>query len=115
MKLHEKHCTANAKRDCRMCNDVVKGYIPHVIRDFQLRYEFNTKMRADQLETLEVVWEDGEITLDEIKGKVGACPNCTLTIIRGTGLLPYHDFKFDYEKEVTAWWTERNAEKEIHW
>lgn len=113
MSHHETHCTGNAKRECGMCESAQHKDIPQAIHDFKQRFKINTDIFSDEFDAHKVVWKGAIITLDEIKQHSDGCPNCTLTIIRGIGLNYLHDFKFEHQKEIAGWWTEKN--KQVEW
>ena len=89
---HEKHCTANPKRQCLMCEGV-EEYVFKIINSGSEDYERKTI---------------------EIEGT--ECPACTLSFIRlnkitnittkGEG-----NYTWDYKEAVESWWKDRNTEK----
>ncbi len=53
--------------------------------------------------------------MKDIQMSVDDCPNCTLAILRQTGLiktLPTYKL-FDYQTEIRNWWHERDEEVRI--
>lgn len=93
LEKHEKHCTMNPNRDCRMCGrenvlDLVEKYKRAIVSDRLMK---------------------------DIQMSVDDCPNCTLAILRQTGLiktLPTYKL-FDYQTEIRNWWHERDEEVRI--
>ena len=91
--IHEKHCTANPNRECRLCGrkepitDIVKKYL---------------EQTATPL-------------LDDIKNEFDYhCPACVLSIIRQAELNTFKNGKgveFNYEEEMKKWWDEKNREE----
>lgn len=109
---HERHCTANPLRICRLCG-YSSGFMETIAKlkkRFIIATEYNEFARFD----LEIVkWKGEEITLDELRYITDGCPNCILTIIRGVGLNHYgFDFNFNYQKELSEHWKTIN-EKEM--
>jgi len=88
---HEKHCTANPKRQCLMCEGV-EEYVFKIIKSGSEDYE---------RKTIEV---DGT-----------ECPACTLSFIRLNKItnikIKGKSEDWDYKKQVETWWKDRNAER----
>jgi len=84
--FHEKHCTGNVKRDCRLCGrkngieDIVDGYLD---------------------------MKEHKIDIVELMDSVNNCPACTLAVIRGAKLI---NINFNYETEIKKWWDDKNEE-----
>lgn len=99
MSRHEKHCTANPDRICRMC--ALVGEKP-----INLKAAIVTLPKLTDFDGVED--EFGHVSYigleDAIKEpfaqivKQAACPACTLAIIRQSGL-PAMAFDFNYKKE----------------
>jgi hypothetical protein len=104
MKNHEKHCTNNPNRDCKMCS-VSGGY----------QEDIKTLIRVLKYEGL-----------NALRDKCFTCPACMLAAIRQSGLndakptedlIENHKIKevreavqgFDYNKEKAEYWAEHNA------
>lgn len=120
MNTHEKHCTANPDRRCRMC-DNYEGGSPNNIREIvdELRKRFILETikeypydgATEMTETIKAKWIGEPITIDEVRKLVDGCPNCMLAIIR-QAKFAYHYFEgtefgeFDYKKEFS----ERSSE-----
>ena len=96
---HEKHCTKNPDRDCRLECDTID--LPDLIEKY--RKQLITKV--DSLGFVDVV-EMPDIK--DIKNDTGNCPNCTLTILRCADLISSYRGNFDYKKELEGWWAEVN-------
>lgn len=102
MRKHEKHCTANPDRVCRMCdvsgdyNDIkeIAGKLPKPV--YKKTPIFNDRF-YDQL-----------VNSDELKASFNAlnilCPACKLAVLRQSGYLGA--FEFDYKAEVKAYFDE---------
>lgn len=109
--IHEKHCTANPDRECRLCdNRSVKEIIEKYRKCFYVR-EVVKPFPVDDL-TIQVVYKK-KFTLEDIKNELDYfCPNCILAIIRCLGLNRYYfdkKFEFDYKKALDEWWAMENA------
>ena len=123
MKVHEKHCTANPDRKCRLCENFYgqKLNIGEIIAEYKLRYKLVEKMIADRItgknleEVTRAEWTGEPVTIGEIRNKVNGCPNCMLAIIRQCKFA-YHYFeemiteKFDYKKEMDEVMVDLNRE-----
>lgn len=103
LKIHEKHCTANPDRECRLCDN--KSIKP-IIEKYRKYFSVHPMNFA-------VVFKK-EFTLRDIINELDyICPNCILAIIRCLGLNRYYmknKFKFDYKKALDNWWKVANEE-----
>ncbi|MDY6867018.1 MAG: hypothetical protein SVT56_03815 [Chloroflexota bacterium] len=105
---HEKHCTLNPNRDCRMCDYVgTLNNIPEILDSI-----FNIGS-AKEIFPL----------ADEIFETTGGCPQCTLTILRLLESTPRFQtwnhpketqsagfFTWSYEKACEEFWRLYNEE-----
>ncbi len=107
MAKHEKHCTANPNRECRLCknNPDIKTFIEELKSRFEVKETTNDNGFTEQ----KVIWKGKEITMNEIEAFTDSCPMCTFAILRQTKL-NYSVFKFnyDFEKKLSEWWAEVN-------
>ena len=113
---HEKHCTGNINRTCSLCEyDGFTHDLPELVKYFNSRFKLITVHipgEWDDHDEIEVNWIIEPVTLEEIKKATDNCPNCTLAILRLTGMNRYYfDFKYDYKKEMKEWWNDRNSEQ----
>ena len=109
MSKHEKHCTANPHRECALCKQNLD--IAPFVEQLKARYEIIEIMDEDMpgITYHKVKWIGEPITLNEIINFTDGCPICTLAILRQTKLnYAVFDFKYDYKKELAAWWREVN-------
>jgi len=121
LKTHEKHCTANPDRECRLCEGQSIGPI---IDKYKAYFEVKeTKINEPLWETsnkIEVLYHK-EFTLEDIINELDyVCPNCILAIIRCLGLNRFYfdkKYAFDYKKSLDEWWGEINkaAQEEDEW
>ena len=114
MATHEKHCTGNLNRECKLCAGSYQ--ILEYVKELKKRFKIVTiKSESEYMKgewiREEVSWVGKEITLDEIRDHADGCPICTLTIIRGLNIMPYYDFQFDYKGELAKWWETVNGEE----
>ncbi len=115
MAKHEKHCTANPDRECRLCGRTypLRKYIDRLKKRFEI-----IESEPDEYDciTQTVKWHGKEITLKEVLGIADNCPNCTLAILRQTKLnYAVFDFKYDYKIELAGYWDEKNADESDHY
>ena len=113
---HEKHCTANPKRECRLCDR--KDGIEEIITDFKKRFVISKADEEKEMRTHTVTWIGEPITFKEIRDAGKDCPNCILAIIRQCKF-GHHYFdelvkEFDYKKEFDEAVAHRNREDLIH-
>lgn len=112
MAKHEKHCTANPNRKCRLCKEErdIASFIESLKTRFKLTYEepdYENFINGGY----DVEWIGEPITLREIYDFTDGCPMCTFAIIRQTKL-NYSAFKlgYDYKKDLAEYWKEHNDE-----
>lgn len=110
--IHEKHCTANPNRTCRLCEresikeiiDKYKKYFKVIETPFEEGFGFGNELKVKYLK---------KFTLKDIRNELEeSCPTCLLAIIRCVGLNRYYfnkKFKLDYQKELADWWESFNA------
>ena len=117
LKQHEKYCTGNLNRECRICSRKpdARPTLKVLVRYFKKQIYIPPKSEsggipADQIKTPKI---------EDIMDRVDNCPACALTIIRALKLQNYpFDIRFDYKKEVETWWAEKNRkdmEDEMHY
>lgn len=111
MQNHERGCTANPDRECRLCgeNRHIKLFIERLKERFEIR-----ECEPDEFmgHTLEVAWKGSQIKLDEIIEFTEGCPNCTLAILRQTKLnYKIFGFKYDYKAMLNSWWADKIAQE----
>lgn len=118
MSVHEKHCTANPNRECRLCG---KKDIADVVNKFTVRFrlhpnELNDIFTEDFVlgHEYKIEWLGEPVTMKEIRDEVDDCPNCILAVLRQTGFNKhYFEFeKFDYQQELKDAMAEKNREYE---
>jgi len=114
LKIHEKHCTANPDRECRLCdNKSIKPIIEKYRKLFYLREVKGKIFEWEYLKVIPVFKK--KFTLKDIINELDyICPNCILAIIRCLGLNRYYmgdKFKFNYKKALDKWWEIINEEE----
>lgn len=104
LKIHEKHCTANPDRECRLCEHLsIRNIIDKYKKLFTV-HPMNFAVRFKK-----------KFTLNDIKNELEYnCPNCIFAIIRCLGLNRYYmkgkiEY-FNYKKELEDWWELANEE-----
>ena len=107
---HEKHCTLNPHRTCRMCG---RSNLTPLLEKYRDRFVINEDKSGWGV-TLDWVWTRGEVTLEQIEEDTGHCPACTLAVMRICGFNRWPSpLGFDYHKAREDWWRERNAKAEL--
>ncbi len=94
MAIHEKHCTKNPGRECRLCG-----------RDSELSKELFSNAKECY-------------ALDQVKELADYCPNCILMILRNLAKEMSDDerydswlYKYEYKKELAEHWGNVNDER----
>ncbi len=119
MEKHEKHCTANPDRECRMCY-LTKGGHPHtktllaMLPDMEKFRVTNKGLCPDENgKWSEFEWDEYpgyqeavEVAFKRIREETENCPACLLAVIRQSQIIVEFDFKVEKEK----FWTEYNKE-----
>ncbi len=116
LKIHEKHCTANPDRECRLCdNKDIKPIIEKYKKFFTIEETEKVILGGQEWEVVIKPTFKKEFTLRDIVNELDyICPNCILAIIRCLGLNRYYmedKFKFNYKKALDNWWYIINKEE----
>lgn len=111
--IHEKYCTANPDRECRLCGrESVKEIIDKYKKFFTVKINDNFLAEGETLAEKPVF--EKQFRLRDIVNELDyICPNCILTIIRCVGLNRYYmekKFKFNYKKALNNWWKGANKD-----
>ena len=107
---HEKHCTKNPDRYCRLCDRLEGGQqndIKKLIKKYKNTFEIKETEGLD-FTSIKVNWKDKPVTLDDILKETN-CPACTLAILRLV-FTPFHIFemKFNYKEALDNVWHDIN-------
>ena len=113
MKSHEKHCTMNPDRECRMCklseapnNDLAE--LIRYMKDPEYAILPEDASNGSTHETLKNK-EELESYLEGLWEKANFCPACVLAVLRQKKIHP-NDIGFDWKKEVAHFWEDHNCE-----
>lgn len=111
MEKHEKHCTMNPNRECRMCGEMDLEQVP---MERLLALLPNKGDFRGQLVGFPII-ESGDLraavtdALPMLREETGGCPMCMFSALRQAGLLPWlDDAEFDFKKELASAWKEIN-------
>lgn len=106
MGIHEKVCTKNPNRICRLCKNPVKAK--------EIADEF---IGAKDDWTYPISDQRIDKTLKDIEKACHSCPNCMLAVIRQSQVSPMVFSNFDYKKALEHWWHEVREEdrKQEEW
>ena len=114
MENHEKHCTANLHRQCKMC-DKFGGYTDYkkVLKELRARYIIyesqNDNMMLAGITSYSINWVGEKITRQTLHDLTDGCPNCMLTLLRQLDDIAKPE-DFNYKKEIDGFWAEQNKE-----
>jgi len=112
MGKHERHCTMNPDRKCRMCI-LVSGVQPPMKELLILMPKPKVEIINDEFWEHEKCLniEEGKEAVKIISKETENCPMCTYAVIRQRGWHPQDIF--DYKKECATFWNEYNKEQAI--
>ncbi len=105
MSRHEKHCTGNPDRHCRVCGRI--GNLPHV--------PALPELSLDDPAALTAPWDDKEYQdilkyfVDRLMEDLDCCFMCTFAALPQSGTIGY--YPFDYKKERDSYWRDFNEEQ----
>lgn len=108
MESHEKHCTANPDRQCRMCLED-----SGITMDGDERRKLAGQLKGMILRNREEPVEPAP--LEWLQKQVDDCPACILTVVRladmDTGSLTNWDDSWNYKEETVRRMKELNEER----
>ncbi len=112
MQAHEKSCTANPNRKCRM-----HDHYPDSVQE-PVEVLINA-LRMDLVVAPEIVNGLPVHKLWNLRSVSGTCPMCMLAAIRQSGIKKWHETEnpsppsldFDFKKELTAAWAVINEDE----
>jgi len=108
MSKHEKHCTMNPNRECRMC-EIMGEAQPDMSKLLAMLPTGESFKKEDGFGSYSYPGLDGAVneimpTLLEITNN---CPMCIFSILRQRGLLPMYQ-GFNLNEELKKFWAEIN-------
>ena len=107
LSKHEKYCTGNLNRKCRMCEEAGSNNSNYNYKE--LIEEFQKQVNIQKYET-EYGISYNVIRLpkaNDILDSVDGCPACALTIIRHLDT-QYQSIDFNYSQAVESFWSDIN-------
>ncbi len=104
---HEKHCTANINRECRMCDN---GGTLNNIADIIATYKATYKVIVQEAKGFEqIIWLTKKpLTWQFVADAVDGCPACTLAVIRKLHICAITELNYKYKDHVAIWWANHN-------
>ena len=111
ISIHEKHCTKNPGRECRLCGRKdIKILFPNYT--FEIPKEFYSDEHSMPGENVIKLEEMLKKNMDRLREEVDECPNCILTVIRLNNLSRWPlNPEFNYKEEIKKWWERKNEEE----
>lgn len=120
LKIHEKHCTANPDRECRIC-EYDNIHLKEIVEKYRAMFtlvnaNFGGPYSPDSGNDPAVEYS-GKFTWREIAEDFEQCPACTLAVLRQLGMLKYwhgsvHE-GYDMKAHFKEWWDEKHAADEM--
>ena len=102
MKSHEKHCTANPNRSCRMCDALQVTQKPIE----ELKEELRRITKKFSEESIFMNMAINAKAINEFRKFTNGCPACMLAAIRQLEEEPI--ISLDFKKECEDFWTDIN-------
>ena len=112
LEKHEKHCTLNPQRYCRICQ--TQRVNEHWIKKLQDAFKTMEAKKQATPSSPAAFSYSGEIVsefqhkFDEIKRETG-CPICFLSIVRLSKITTYLT-TYNFQKEMQEYWNEVNQD-----
>lgn len=111
---HERHCTGNINRECRMCGRHA-GTLQAVVDRANASVQFDGEPRSGVTNIRHWNLDQLYTDLAEEHDKSGGCPMCTLTVIRHSKLGQFPcQMRFNLKEEIARWWADVNEEERMH-
>ena len=107
MKKHEKHCTMNPNRYCRMCDNLGENQncIVDLISVLPKPEEVPNNVGFNQ-----EVTDRKEKAIDDLRDATNGCPICMFSALRQAGLNPF-EMGFHLDQELRESWNQINDER----
>ena len=109
MSRHEKHCTMNPDRYCRMCD--LLGHEQANIKDMLSILPDPKLFEDDSVEWNNVLPEQTEIAMPKLRDITNNCPMCIMAALRQKGIPVLMINSFDYKKEVEELFYQHNQDQ----
>jgi hypothetical protein len=119
MQKHEKHCTMNPLRECRVCSSLLEKTQPsfrHLImmlpdwRDFMKKDDYNGDIFPDYNTIEEAVKK----VLPRVRDMAENCPACIMAALRQAAIPVPSISDFNFTEEMKGIWAVINEDKQIH-
>ena len=123
MHKHEKHCTMNPARKCRMCEELDQVPLEKLIAllpnpENYIKPIWGDNALSDDVLITGSYYNGYEYTpelvaaIDALRKKSQGCPACMLSVIRQSKIPVPVIRDFNYKKEVAEWWNKVNILRE---
>lgn len=107
MGRHEKSCTANPKRECKMC--VLGGMDQKPVADLIAALRRDIDRHEEETKDLSLERQLASIQPEELRLESDGCPACMLAAIRQT--TPRPPVNFEYLEEVKSFMNGVNEDR----
>ena len=110
MKRHEKHCTMNPNRTCRVCVLLEEHQGPVGLLEAMLpdSGEYLMTDESGVLSFQSALTDAANAALPALREAANNCPACILAAIRQRGIPVAEVSDFDWSKEMEAVWDDMN-------
>lgn len=106
MKKHEKHCTKNPNRDCRMCI-AASGAMPDMKELLLLMPKPVVHADDPMGDRTPINIKEINKAIEKVREESEGCPACILSALRQKNIC-VPTTNFDYKKEVKEFWLDHN-------
>jgi len=115
MSGHEKHCTLNRKRECRICNRTAVSFketIKAIKKEYKKLITFKGKDGCSPDGILGTHTKNYKEKMDAIMDEWEECPMCFFTALRLSGNDWKKYYHFSLEEKVEEYWKAKYEEEE---
>lgn len=113
MSVHEKHCTMNPDRICRLCLrvDEVQKPMKELLALLPDPNSFQSDTNEFPFYDEELLQKAIEAVMPTLREATNNCPNCILAALRQKGIPVLMATSFSYKNEMTAFWLDINSQE----
>lgn len=107
MARHEKHCTLNPERSCRLCSahnaDLIKDAMALLPEIPELNKDMSFEQFMCESSSVIKLEDDIKTAMPAMYQTVDCCPACMLSAMRISGATKYQGYD-EYREDIKEWW-----------